>query len=101
MENTEESKLITLAGGPDLASKVLKELEENIFHHPLKLEPSGVGQKDTALMQKCCKIPTDSLIWQKIYGQIWAYIKLMSRHKPDLLVYRNAQVCFKIPYIFV
>lgn len=91
VENTEESKLITLAGGPDLALKVLKELEENIFHHPLKLEPSGVGQKDTALMQKCCKTPTDSLIWQKIYGQIWAYIKLMSRHKPDLLVYRNAQ----------
>ena len=88
----EEAKLISLAGGFDLASQILQELEEDMFHQTLKLEPSILGQKDTALMQKCCKIPTDSLIWQKIYGQIWAYIKLMSRHKPDLLVYRNAQV---------
>ena len=97
MECPEESKLISLAGGSDLASQILKELEENIFHQPSKLEPSMVGQKDTVLMQKCCKIPTDHLLWKKFYGQIWAYVKLMSRHKPELLVYRNAQVrVFKI-----
>ena len=95
MESPEESKLISLAGGRDLALQILKEFEENILHQPLKLEPSMMGQKDTVLMQKCCKIPTDHLIWKKIYGQIWAYIKLMSWHKPDLLVYRNAQVIVK------
>ena len=66
------------------------------FHFFYK-EPERISHRDTILMQKCgqenqSNSSSDAIFRKKVYCQIWAYIRLMSKHKPELLIHRNIQV---------
>merc|ERR1739848_204340 len=66
---SENPELIRLSGGPDLASKVLQELEEIVSKDPTILEPNKFVSNDTILIQKCCMktSTTDTSCWRELY----------------------------------
>lgn len=95
-ESREESDLIRLAGGRELAFATLRDLEETFARDPSIIEPERISHRDTILMQKCgqenqSNSSSDAIFRKKVYCQIWAYIRLMSKHKPELLIHRNIQ----------
>ena len=118
-ESREETDLIRLAGGREFAFATLRDLEETFARDPSIIgnkiktdekefegsngdnfffkEPERISHRDTILMQKCgqenqSNSSSDVMFRKKVYCQIWAYIRLMSKHKPELLIHRNVQV---------
>ncbi len=98
----EDADMIRLAGGQAVANKILAECEAWVMLQPdPKMMLSSSSRGDTILMQKCSRSfpESDQKSWQRIYGEIRAFAKVMTRLRPDLLVARNDQVfAASMPY---
>ena len=90
-----ENDMILLAGGSESAQSRLLECEDFLKSGARRLEPR-IPEGDTILMDKCIqKQPLSAKsFWRKNHAQIFAYARLMAKHKPALLVHRNSQVTF-------
>ena len=87
--------MIILAGGSESAQSRILQCEDFLKSGERRLEPR-IPEGDTILMDKCIqKQPlSDKSFWCKNHAQIFAYARLMAKHKPALLVHRNSQVTF-------
>ena len=90
-----EHDMILLAGGSESAQSRLLQCEDLLNSGARRLEPR-IPEGDTILMDKCIqKQPLSAKsFWCKNHAQIFAYARLMAKHKPALLVHRNSQVTF-------
>jgi len=87
-----ENDMILLAGGSESAQSRILQCEDFLKSGARRLEPR-IPEGDTILMDKCIqKQPlSDKSFWSKNHAQIFAYARLMAKHKPALLVHRNSQ----------